>query len=332
MKLLQSLYFLMLPSYVHLQQLLISSRNLEFFTSGYRYLIQILPAAVVAPMYFSGKIEFCVINQSISAFNHILGDFSLIVHQFQAINAFSAVIDRLGEFDDVLDYTSSKALMEAVDEIQIPINKALLIRDLSLEVCINEHLLVVGPSGSGKTCLLRTIGGLWCTCKGKITFYAKYTSVQNQPRTPDLGCTKTPPRCHMTFSKRGETGKPGETPGKRPQEKRKPPDVAPHEAEMVVKKNNLDKISKYRDFKESTPHNSKATVFRVIGPAMPTPELLAAAAKLTEIGAELREAKVGDDVLSIGSPPPTIVNETASANDAECFEEVLNCFAFNLIF
>ncbi|KAG2664357.1 hypothetical protein I3760_16G078600 [Carya illinoinensis] len=77
-------------------QLLISSRNLDFFTSGYRYLIQILPAAVVAPMYFSGKIEFGVINQSVSAFNHILGDFSLIVYQFQAISAFSAVIDRLG--------------------------------------------------------------------------------------------------------------------------------------------------------------------------------------------------------------------------------------------
>lgn len=78
------------------QELLVSSRNLDFFTSGYRYLIQILPAAVVAPMYFSGKIEFGVINQSVSAFNHILGDFSLIVYQFQAISAFSAVIDRLG--------------------------------------------------------------------------------------------------------------------------------------------------------------------------------------------------------------------------------------------
>ncbi|KAL5098426.1 hypothetical protein RYX36_002753, partial [Vicia faba] len=77
------------------RQLLIASRNLEFFTSGYRYVIQILPAAVVAPMYFSGKIEFGVINQSVSAFNHILGDFSLIVYQFQAISAFSAVINRL---------------------------------------------------------------------------------------------------------------------------------------------------------------------------------------------------------------------------------------------
>jgi len=47
-------------------------------------------------MYFSGKIEFGVINQSVSAFNHILGDFSLIVYQFQAISAFSAVINRLG--------------------------------------------------------------------------------------------------------------------------------------------------------------------------------------------------------------------------------------------
>ena len=81
-----------------LQELLIASRNLEFFTSGYRYVIQVLPAAVVAPMYFSGKIEFGVINQSYSAFNHILSDFSIIIYQFQALSAFSAVIDRLGRF------------------------------------------------------------------------------------------------------------------------------------------------------------------------------------------------------------------------------------------
>lgn len=69
-------------AFENLTQLLISSWNLDFFTSGYRYLIQILPATVVAPMYFSGKIEFGVINQSYFAFNHVLGDFSLIVYQF----------------------------------------------------------------------------------------------------------------------------------------------------------------------------------------------------------------------------------------------------------
>ncbi|KAJ9562975.1 hypothetical protein OSB04_008135 [Centaurea solstitialis] len=226
----------------HLQQLLISSRNLEFFTSGYRYLIQILPAAVVAPMYFSGKIEFGVINQSVSAFNHILGDFSLIVYQFQAISAFSAVIDRLGEFDDVLDYTNSNGPVDSLDEIELtycnvkdathfksmkaleaqnllviesltvqtPTNKALLIRDLSLEVCENEHLLVTGPSGSGKTSLLRAIAGLWRTGRGVITFYAKYTEIVEQPQTPD---------------------------------------VAPQETIMTDERKEDDKRSKYRDFK-----------------------------------------------------------------------------------
>jgi hypothetical protein len=32
--------------------LLVASRNLDFFTSFYRYLIQLLPAAVVAPLFF----------------------------------------------------------------------------------------------------------------------------------------------------------------------------------------------------------------------------------------------------------------------------------------
>ena len=106
-------------AFENLTQLLISSRNLEFFTSGYRYVIQILPAAVVAPMYFSGKIEFGVINQSVSAFNHILGEFSLIVYQFQALSAFSAVINRLGEFDDVLDKSNSKSLPDSLEDIDI---------------------------------------------------------------------------------------------------------------------------------------------------------------------------------------------------------------------
>lgn len=32
--------------------LLIASRNLDFFTSFYRFMIQLLPAAVVAPLFF----------------------------------------------------------------------------------------------------------------------------------------------------------------------------------------------------------------------------------------------------------------------------------------
>jgi ABC-type uncharacterized transport system fused permease/ATPase subunit len=64
-------------------------------------LIQILPAAVVAPLFFRGEIEFGVVNQSSSAFNHILTDVSLVVYQFEALAGFSAVVDRLGELNEV---------------------------------------------------------------------------------------------------------------------------------------------------------------------------------------------------------------------------------------
>ena len=90
----------------NLGDLLVSTRNLGFFTSYYRYLIVLLPAAVVAPLYFQGDIEFGVVNQGSSAFQHILGDVSLVVYQFGSIAGFSAVVDRLGEFNEVLEKSS----------------------------------------------------------------------------------------------------------------------------------------------------------------------------------------------------------------------------------
>ncbi|CAB4307287.1 unnamed protein product [Prunus armeniaca] len=227
-------------AFENLSKLLISSRNLEFFTNGYRYLIQILPVAVVAPMFFSGKIEFGVINQSVSAFNHILGDFSLIVYQFQAISAFSAVIDRLGEFDDVLDtsnferrsdpsegirliYCNVESLAELDSNGSIPIDNeqqklvdienltvqtpssATLVRDLSLLINNNEHLLVTGPSGSGKTSLLRAMSGLWSTGKGEIKFYVKDGEEDHQP---SISSGVAPLKVDTANDKYGELGRP----------------------------------------------------------------------------------------------------------------------------
>ncbi|KAG2598058.1 hypothetical protein PVAP13_5KG372000 [Panicum virgatum] len=64
---------------------------------------------------------------------------------------------------------------------------------------------------------------------------------------------------------------------------------------------------------------------RIIGPAMPSRELLAAAAEMTEA---LRDAELeADDDLLIGPPPPAVVAEAASANEAERFEEVTRILA-----
>ncbi|XP_002969260.2 ABC transporter D family member 2, chloroplastic [Selaginella moellendorffii] len=171
-------------------QLLLASRNLQFFQSGYRYVIQVLPAAVVAPLYFTGKIDFGVINQSFSAFNHILGDFSLIIYQFQSLSSFSAVIDRLGEFSDILDAQvatedligikifdyvekDAKPLLLEVEELtlQTPQYTLVLIENLTFSISQGQNLLVMGASGSGKTSLLRAIAGLWKCGSGSIKRY-----------------------------------------------------------------------------------------------------------------------------------------------------------------
>ncbi|XP_073031815.1 uncharacterized protein [Primulina eburnea] len=69
--------------------------------------------------------------------------------------------------------------------------------------------------------------------------------------------------------------------------------------------------------------DSIVTRRRNIGPEMPSAELLAAAAKLAAAEAELREAELdGDSELFIGPPPPAMVKEAESANEAERFEEI----------
>ena len=77
------------------------NRNLNFFTSGYNYLIQLIPVLIVAPMFIRREVEFGVIGQSAMAFATLLGAFSLVITQFQAISAYASVILRLGEFVEV---------------------------------------------------------------------------------------------------------------------------------------------------------------------------------------------------------------------------------------
>jgi len=75
-----------------------AQRNLEFFTTAYTFLVQVLPVAVVAPQYFAGAVPLGVVSQSAGAFNNVLQDLSLLINQFESLSAFSAGIDRLSSF------------------------------------------------------------------------------------------------------------------------------------------------------------------------------------------------------------------------------------------
>ena len=82
----------------NLRRIIAVNRNLSFFTSGYNYLIQLIPVLIVAPMFIQRQVEFGVIGQSAMAFATLLGAFSLVITQFQAISSYASVVARLNEF------------------------------------------------------------------------------------------------------------------------------------------------------------------------------------------------------------------------------------------
>jgi putative ATP-binding cassette transporter len=79
------------------------NRNLSFFTTGYNYMIQLIPVLIVAPLFISRQVEFGVIGQSAMAFATLLGAFSLVINQFQAISSYASVVTRLGEFVEAVE-------------------------------------------------------------------------------------------------------------------------------------------------------------------------------------------------------------------------------------
>jgi len=164
----------------NMRRLIAVNRNLAFFTNGYNYLIQIIPALVVAPLFIRGEVEFGVITQSTMAFSVLLGALSLVVTQFQSISSFAAVIARLGSLADALEGVRAPAaapLDVQEDEARVayerltlssPGNDHVLVRDLSVSVPRGTRALIVGPNDAAKGALFRATAGMWENGSGRI--------------------------------------------------------------------------------------------------------------------------------------------------------------------
>jgi putative ATP-binding cassette transporter len=158
------------------------NRNLGFFTTGYNYMIQIIPALIVAPLFISGSIsEFGVITQSTMAFATLLGAFSLIVTQFQSISAFTAVTARLYKLSDAMEKAHDAticaiAVSEKPDRVSyedVTLYTAdktrLLVADLNLEILRGSKWLFTAADDAPKVALFRATAGVWECGGGRIT-------------------------------------------------------------------------------------------------------------------------------------------------------------------
>ncbi|MGR9206212.1 ABC transporter ATP-binding protein/permease [Rhizobium leguminosarum] len=156
------------------------NRNVGFFTTGYNWLIQIIPALIIAPAYMRGDIDFGVITQSGAAFAMLVGAFSLIITQFQSISTFAAVVARLS------------SLMEAIEQVRAPAGLGIaiveekgrlayemltllssasevpVVKDLSVSIPIGMRVLITGPAQAARVALFRATAGISFKGSGRI--------------------------------------------------------------------------------------------------------------------------------------------------------------------
>ena len=156
------------------------NRNVGFFTTGYNWMIQIIPALIIAPAFIDGKVEFGVITQSAMAFSSVVAAFSLIVTQFQSLSSFAAVIARLSSLVHAVDtfQANQESAIEIV-EVEAPLAyEALtllssadgkpLLKELSISIPFGTRTLLTGSNQAAGVALFRATAGLPTAGSGRI--------------------------------------------------------------------------------------------------------------------------------------------------------------------
>jgi putative ATP-binding cassette transporter len=156
------------------------NRNLSFFTTGYNYLIQVIPIVIVTPLFIRGQVEFGVITQAAVAFAQLMGAFSLVVTQFQSLSSYAAVLARLRDFGEAAQEIAARdvrliELKEDKDEVgfdrltlRSPRDGRALIYELSLLIPRGTNVLIRGDSDTVKVALVRALVGIWECGDGRI--------------------------------------------------------------------------------------------------------------------------------------------------------------------
>ncbi|MCB0322775.1 MAG: ABC transporter ATP-binding protein/permease [Bdellovibrionales bacterium] len=167
----------------NVEEIMVLNRNLSLFTSSYNWFVALIPAAVIAPLYFNGTVEFGEIARGGMAFSHVFAGLTLFIGQYNALSAYKANIDRIGSFIEKLEASGAPPTESAVrirtvwgdslsfEDVTIltPDSSRVLVQDLTMTFLPGGSYIIMGPSGSGKSAILRTIAGIWSTGSGTIT-------------------------------------------------------------------------------------------------------------------------------------------------------------------
>lgn len=156
------------------------NRNVSFFTTGYNYLIPVIPVFVVAHLFMEREVEFGVVTQSAMAFAQLMGAFSLVVTQFQSMSAYAAVISRIRGLTDAMHSASDAAEGSlhmkqengtlAYEHVTLlsPSGRP-LVKNLTVVIPRGRRVLIRAVNNRAKLALFRATAGLWRDGEGLIT-------------------------------------------------------------------------------------------------------------------------------------------------------------------
>jgi vitamin B12/bleomycin/antimicrobial peptide transport system ATP-binding/permease protein len=157
------------------------NRNVGFFSTGYNWLIQLIPILIIAPAFMRGEVEFGVITQSAIAFTTLVAAFSLVVTQFQSLSTYAAVVSRLGALVDAFESKPPASapgigIVEAAGRLAFEEltlwsahPDAPLLKALSVEVPKGKRTLIAGSSNStAGRALFRATAGAEASGYGQI--------------------------------------------------------------------------------------------------------------------------------------------------------------------
>jgi len=162
------------------RQITAINRNVGFFTTGYNWLILIIPALIVAPSFMRGAVEFGVVTQSAMVFSTRVAAFSLIVTQFQSISTFAAVVARLSSMLEAIEQpqTAAGSTIEIVEAegrvayervtLLTSTNAGPLLKELSISIPVGTRVLISGSNQAAGVALFRATAGVAIAGAGRI--------------------------------------------------------------------------------------------------------------------------------------------------------------------
>lgn len=157
--------------------------KLQLFTNPYNALVPLIPAAMIAPLYFDHTVQWGHITQATIAFGMVFNGATILIGQFGGIANFVAIINRLGAFQEAVeqgelnrqppgkhityvegDHIAFDKVTVLTQDLSRPV-----IFDLTMDVPKGRSIFITGAEGSGKSSVVNAVSGVLTAGSGTLT-------------------------------------------------------------------------------------------------------------------------------------------------------------------